>query len=100
MSKVTVTIATTSVSLPQSIKAGKLRISLLRGTDVLDYQDVTGKEAVFTAIEDGSYTISAQRLDDTGQELGGAISHNFTVSDETDDMYDAPSAITVNVTPD
>lgn len=100
MSKVTVKIVTTSVSLPSNVKAGKLRISLSQGTDVVDYKDVDGKEAVFEAVVDGEYTVTAQRLDDTGQALGGVVTYDFTVNDESDDMYDAPSAISVTVTAD
>jgi len=100
MSKVTVKIATTSVALPTGRTPGKLRISLLQGGEVLDFEEVTGKEAVFERIDDGQYTVTAQRLDSSGAELGGVITANFTVDGNVEQMYDAPSAITVDVTAD
>lgn len=100
MSKVSIAITTTSVSLPSGVKAGKMRISLFQDGELLDFKDVTGSSAEFDAVAEGYYTATAQRLDDTGNTLGGAVSESFTVSDGSDEMYEAPTGLAVTVTAD
>ena len=51
MSKVSIAITTSSVSLPSGVKAGKMRISLFQDGELLDFKDVTGSSAEFDAVE-------------------------------------------------
>jgi hypothetical protein len=99
MATVTITIQTTPVALPTGVAAGALRVSLLSGGAEFASQDVDGTEAVFLGIPDGEYTASAVRLDDVGGELSTRITQDFTV-DAVTETYEAPSGLSVSVTPD
>ena len=99
MATVTVTIQTVTTSLPTGTTAGALRVALLSGGTEFATQDVDGTEAVFYGVPDGDYTATALRMDADGGELSVRVTADFTV-DEVADTYEAPSGLSVSVTPD
>jgi hypothetical protein len=99
MSKVTISVVTVPTDLPSGITAGALRVAILDLTGAtVATQDVTGVTAAFTGVADGDYVASAVRLDDTGANLGVAVTAAFSVTIVPPvAQYDAPASLTVLV---
>lgn len=101
MSKVTVSIVTVAVDLPSGVVAGALRVNLHDTAGaVLQTVDIDSGDAVFSNVNDGSYTVTAVRLDSANGNLGNKVSQAFDVGPAVPLTYQAPSGLTVVVSAD
>lgn len=100
MSTVLLAVTTSDVALPDGVTAGNLRFTITGSNgNVLQTQDVADVSATFLNVPAGDYTMSAQRLASTGENLGAAVTGNFSVAATPPvQTYAAPNAISATVT--
>ena len=100
MSTVTVTLTLKTQSFPNGTNPGVMRFRLMQGATVLSTKNVSAPftSATFSGVDDGDYTVTAQRLNSTLGALGDPLSASFTVA-ATPVLVDVPDTMSIEVTP-
>lgn len=105
-SKIVATVATAAKDLPAGVTAvGLLCLSLIAAdASVVSSVNVDGVSASFAGVPDGTYTVTAQRLDATNTTgVGDLVSSDpFVVATgaPAPTTFDAPASIAITVTPE
>ena len=75
MSTVTVTLTLKTQSFPNGTNPGVMRFRLMQGATVLSTKNVSAPftSATFSGVDDGDYTVTAQRLNSTLGALGDPL---------------------------
>lgn len=107
MATITAVVGTVQSNFPAGTVSGKMRFSL-QGADLTVApvsQDVDDVKATFSDVADGTYTVTAQRLDQYSAPLGDAVIStpvivlaSATAPAANSVSVDVPQAGTLNVT--
>lgn len=93
---VNINITTVDQTFPTGTVAGNIRYQILSGGVPVATQETAELSVIFASVDVGAYTATAQRMDDSGNLLGTAVSSTFDVGG-TPTTIAVPNTMTVTL---